>query len=144
MAAIVGLPSIVLAQTQSTGDASKSKNTSAVDIGTQLGAAAGSSGAGYGAYNDPRSMTMSVIRIAMGFLGTLFLVLTIYAGFLWMTAGGAEENIEKAKKLLFRSVLGLIIILSAYTITWAAFKIALNYEDSPIGPGVKVQPYYGP
>ena len=118
------------------------KNTPATDIGTQLGAAAGSSGAGYGTYSDPRTLVMNIIRITLGFLGTLFLALIVYAGFLWMTAGGAEENLEKAKKLIFRSVIGLIIILSAYAITWAVFKIALNYEDSPLGPGVKVQPTY--
>lgn len=116
--------------------------TPALDAGSQLGAAAGSSGAGYGAYSDPRNIVMNVIRITLGFLGTLFVVLTVYAGFLWMTAGGAEENIEKAKKLLYRSVLGLIIVLSAYSITWAVVKIALNYEDSPLGPNVKVAPTF--
>ena len=34
-----------------------------------------------------------------------------------MTARGNEQQVEKAKILLFQSIIGLIIILSAYIIT---------------------------
>ena len=117
-------------------------SSTATDIGSHLQSAGGGSGAGYGKTEDPRSIAMGVIRVVLNFLAVIFLILIIYAGFLWMTAGGKEENMEKAKKILFRSVIGIIIVLSAYSITWAAFKIALNYYDDPSGPGVKVAPYY--
>ena len=38
-----------------------------------------------------------IINIFLGFLGVIFLCLSLYAGYLYMTAGGEEENIEKAK-----------------------------------------------
>ncbi len=57
------------------------------------------------------------IKIALSLLGTIFLVLTVYAGYLYMTAGGNEENVTKAKSIIKTSVIGLIIILSAYAIT---------------------------
>lgn len=58
-----------------------------------------------------------IIKAFLGLLGIIAVVLTIYAGFLWMTAGGNEEDVGKAKKLLGNAVIGLAIILSAYAIT---------------------------
>ncbi len=59
-----------------------------------------------------------IIRIILGLLGTIFLVLTVYAGVLWMTAAGNEERVTKAMSILKTSVIGLIIIIAAYSITY--------------------------
>lgn len=59
----------------------------------------------------------NTISVVLGMLGVLFLILTIYAGLLWMTAGGNTENVKKAKSILLNSVIGLIIVLSSYAIT---------------------------
>lgn len=59
----------------------------------------------------------SVIRSALTLVGTIFFVLMIYAGYLWMTARGKEEQIEKAKNIISASIIGLVIIASAYAIT---------------------------
>lgn len=65
---------------------------------------------------DPRIIAANIIRIALGFLGIIAVSLMIYAGWLWMTAAGNEENIEKAKKILTGAVIGLLIIFSAFGI----------------------------
>ncbi|MFH1291983.1 MAG: hypothetical protein ABIH87_02190 [bacterium] len=109
-------------------------------IDTQLNAAAGTKGADYPSPVDPRYTVVFIIRILLTFLGTVFLCLMIYAGFLWMTAGGSEEKAEKAKKLIYQSVIGLIIIFAAYSITIFAFKIAVNYFLDPIGGGSMIKP----
>ncbi len=57
------------------------------------------------------------IRVALSFLGLIFLVLTLYAGFLWMTAGGNDDQVTKAKTLIGQAVVGLIIVISAYAIS---------------------------
>jgi hypothetical protein len=105
------------------------------EIQRQLGAAAGSQGANMGQPSDPRYIVAIIIRAVLGLLGTIFLVLTIYAGFLWMTAAGNEDKVTKAKKLLFDGVIGIAIILTAYSITWLAFRIALGVPDNPFAPG---------
>lgn len=56
----------------------------------------------------------SIINILLGLLGAISLAVIIYAGFMWMTAGGSEERVGKAKKTLWAAVVGLIIILSSY------------------------------
>ena len=70
---------------------------------------------GYGSVtgNSLSETVGKIIKIILGFLGTIFLVLTIYAGVLWMTAGGNEEQITKALGILKTAVIGLIIIIAA-------------------------------
>ena len=57
-----------------------------------------------------------IIRIALGLIGIIFVALIIYAGYLWFTAQGRPEPVEKAKKMMKQGVIGLIIIFSAYSI----------------------------
>jgi len=58
-----------------------------------------------------------IIGIVLSFVGVLFLILMIYAGILWMTAQGNEQQVAKAKGLLINGTIGLIIVFAAYAIT---------------------------
>ena len=62
-------------------------------------------------------ITGKIIGAGLAFVGVLFFILMIYGGILWMTARGNEQQVTKAKDLIIAAVIGLIIILSAYTIT---------------------------
>ena len=69
-------------------------------------------------YNqDVPTMLGTVIGAAMSLVGVVFFVLSIYAGFLWMTARGDETQAKKARDTLTMSVIGLIIVFGAYAIT---------------------------
>lgn len=59
----------------------------------------------------------SIIGTLLSFLGVIFMVLVIYAGVLWMTARGAEAQVDKAKDILVNAIIGLILVLAAYAIT---------------------------
>ena len=59
----------------------------------------------------------NAISVVLGLLGIVFVVLVVYAGFLYLTSNGEETNVKKAKKLLTQAVIGLIIIVSAYAIS---------------------------
>jgi len=59
----------------------------------------------------------NIIKIVLGVLGVILVIIVVYAGFLWMTAGGETEQVKKAKDWMTNAVIGLIIILSAYAIT---------------------------
>jgi hypothetical protein len=67
--------------------------------------------------DSPNIYVGQVIGIVLSFLGIIFLILIIYAGFKWMLAQGNESEIEKAKQIIIAAVSGLIIVLSAYAIT---------------------------
>lgn len=66
---------------------------------------------------DPREIVANIIKILLGFLGTIAVVLIIYAGFLWMTAAGNPDKTKKAKDIMSAAVTGLVIILISYGIT---------------------------
>ncbi|MFA6537608.1 MAG: pilin [Patescibacteria group bacterium] len=59
----------------------------------------------------------NAVKFILALLGMIMLVIVIYSGVLWMTAGGNVENIEKAKKYLKNSVIGLFLILGAYALS---------------------------
>lgn len=58
-----------------------------------------------------------IIGVLLSFVGVLFLILMIYAGLMWMTAQGNSQKVDKAKELLINSIIGIIIIFSAYALT---------------------------
>ncbi|MCD4762301.1 hypothetical protein K8R32_05075 [bacterium] len=66
---------------------------------------------------DMETIVAIVIKSILGLLGVIFLVLMIYGGFLWMTAKGNEQQVEKAKNLISAAIIGLIIVLSSYAIS---------------------------
>ena len=66
---------------------------------------------------DPRQTVAKIIKIALGFLGSIAVILVIVAGFKWMTAAGNDDNIKKAKDLMGAAFVGLVIILLAFAIT---------------------------
>jgi uncharacterized membrane protein YwzB len=71
-----------------------------------------------------------LIKVALGLLGIIFLVLTLYAGFTWMTAMGDAKKVETAKATLARAVIGLAIVLSAYAIS--SFVVNMLETNPPI------------
>lgn len=75
-----------------------------------------------GAPVHPAIIVARAIKLILGLLGIILVCLIIYAGFIWMTAGGDAEQTKKAASWLQNSVIGLFIILAAYVI--ASFVIS--------------------
>lgn len=66
---------------------------------------------------DPRLIVADVVKTLLSILGTIFLVLVVYAGFLWMTAAGDEKKVEKAQSIIKMAIIGLAVVLLSYSIT---------------------------
>jgi len=58
-----------------------------------------------------------VIAAVLSFVGVVFILLIIYAGYMWMTAAGNEEQVKKAQKIIRASVVGILVIALAYAVT---------------------------
>lgn len=96
--------------------------------------------AGYAQASDPRIIVAIRIRQMLGLVGIVMVIINIYAGFKWMTAGGNEEAIEHSKKLIRNAVIGLIIVLTAYAITIAATNLAFGRSLSTgAGSGARLE-----
>lgn len=111
----------------------------AQDIGAEIvennfGDALGSSG------TDIRFIIARVIQIALSFLGIIAISLTLYAGFIWMTSGGDEDKIDRAKSTLRNSIIGLLIILSSWAITTYFISKITGSLGSAINPNFNLNP----
>lgn len=73
--------------------------------------------AGLSSEGNLGSIVGKIISAALSLVGIIFLILMVYAGLMWMTAQGKDEQIEKAKKIIIGSLIGLFITVSAYAIT---------------------------
>lgn len=94
--------------------------------GGVLDTVAGEQGAGYDVSQrtiDP--IIANIIYLIISFLGVIFLILMIYGGYIWMTAMGDEKKVQRAKDMITAAIIGLIIISSAYIVTYYVFiKVA--------------------
>lgn len=86
---------------------------------------AGSQGAGYLASVGIETLAGQVITALTSLLGVIFILLTIYGGFLYMNARGNEEQTKKAKSIITQALIGLIIILAAYAISYFILKFLI-------------------
>lgn len=109
-----------------------------VDINQYTNKVADSSGYTTAGVTDT-SLSQSIGRVIKFFLsltGVVFLVLTVYAGFLWMLAGGSAEQVEKAQSIMKTAVMGLIIIVGCYGIVvfvLAAITAVTNTQNNSVG-----------
>lgn len=78
--------------------------------------------AGEAQYNlsetDSAKVAGRFIAIFLSLLGVIFIILAIYGGYLWMTARGNAEKVEEAKKILTEAIIGIVIIVAAYVISY--------------------------
>lgn len=57
-----------------------------------------------------------IVNVMFGMLGTVAVVIILYGGYVYMTAAGKEDNVDRAKKIIINGVIGLTIILSSFAI----------------------------
>jgi hypothetical protein len=67
-----------------------------------------------------------IIQYVLMFVGVIAVVIIIYGGFIWMTAGGNDEKVNKAKKILVNGLIGLIVIILSYAIVQFVVGPLLN------------------
>ena len=68
----------------------------------------------------------NIINIALGFLGIIFVVLLVIAGFKYFTAQGNSTKTTEAIGSIKTAIIGLIIILMSYAITTFVMQNAIN------------------
>jgi len=97
---------------------------------------AGAETAGFGAAKDPRQIIGEVVQIALGVTGSVFFVLILMAGYWYITAHGDDAKVEKATKTLRGAIIGLIVVLMAYSITrFVSYKTQESlYQSQRSGP----------
>jgi len=95
--------------------------------------------------SDIRIIVADFVSVFLSFIGLIFLIFIIYGGFKWMTAGGNETRVMEAQSLLKRSIIGLIIIFSAWVISvFVSNQIEKAVSGQPLSIHTKTISYnYG-
>lgn len=83
---------------------------------------------------DARLIVANIIKGALSISGSIALLMFVYGGFLWMTAAGRPEPVDKGKKILIWATLGIVVIASAYVVTTAIFNALLTGDVSGAAP----------
>ncbi len=109
-----------------TGSSTDTFGLEGVDKGLQ-----DDSGANVLGNKDLRETIGDLIQVALSLLGVVAVVIILIGGFKWMTAGGNEEKVTEARKLIFSGIIGLAVILSA----WAISIFVINQLSTATGSG---------
>lgn len=100
-----------------------------------LSATAGAAGLDKTLSGSLPSIVGNLLGTALSFIGVLFFALMVFGGFMWMTARGNEEQTKKALNTITAAVIGLVIVLSSYTITSFVFKSVGVQEGGSVASG---------
>ena len=95
----------------------------AIDLGVGYAENIGLASAGD---EDIRDTAVGIIQYLLTFLAIIAVGMILYGGFVWMTAGGNEDRVAKAKKVITAGAIGLIIILAAFAIVTFVIEITGN------------------
>ncbi len=69
----------------------------------------------------PTEVAFDLINTALTLLGTVCVILIIYAGFIWVWARGNQEEVQRAKEILQGTIIGLLIVLASLGIARFVF-----------------------
>ncbi|NTU99112.1 hypothetical protein HGA64_03855 [Candidatus Falkowbacteria bacterium] len=86
--------------------------------------------------SDIRVIVGRLINVFLGFLGIIFVVLVVFAGYEWMTSGGDSGKIGTAKKRLAAGIIGLLIVLASYGISAYVTACVWNLSTDSSNPWV--------
>ena len=96
------------------------------DSKSVLDKVAAPSAAGYSTTATYDGVLGMILKTIFSLLGVFFLILMIYGGFLWMTDRGSSQQVEKAQKLITAAVIGMIIVLASYAISYFVLNAISN------------------
>lgn len=66
---------------------------------------------------DIPTVIANVIKVLMGLSATVMLVIILYAGFSYLTSAGDSKKTKKAFDLIKSSAIGIVIIVTAYSLS---------------------------
>jgi len=75
-----------------------------------------------------------IAQLILGLTGSMALLMFVYGGFLLVTSAGSQEKVTKGKTVMTNAVIGIIIIMAAWSIT----AFILDNLASAVSTGPKV------
>ncbi len=69
-----------------------------------------------GGESSIRQLALRIVNYFLTFLGLIAVIMVIYGGITYVIAGGEEEKIGEAKKIIMYALVGLVIILLSFAL----------------------------
>lgn len=79
---------------------------------------------------DLKETVLNIITLVLGLLGIIAVIMILWGGFQWMTAGGNTEKVDSAKKILSAAIFGLVIVILAWAIVNFVIRTASNVSGA--------------
>lgn len=73
-------------------------------------------GCGDYSLDDFMRLAINVSDWILGIVGSAALLMFVYGGFMFILSGGSSERVEKGKKIIIGSVIGLVLVFTSYLI----------------------------
>jgi lysylphosphatidylglycerol synthetase-like protein (DUF2156 family) len=87
---------------------------------------------------DITTLIQNIINFFVYFAVVVATLMFAYAGFLYLTAGGKEDQISKAHKVFWNVFIGLIFVLVAWLVVDTLMKVFINPNEFQIGGWNKI------
>lgn len=100
---------------------------------TSLIPAGGCAEAGYCTLCDAMQFFINVGKFILGIVGSLALLMFVYGGIIWVTSGGEAGKVDKGKKILLNSVIGIAIAFFAWTVVAFVVTVITSQNTNPYG-----------
>ena len=82
--------------------------------------------------DSAREFIVNVTNFVLSFLGLAAVIVIIYGGFMYVTAAGEQERVDKGKKSVMYAVIGIIIVLISFALVNTIIKGAGGGSDSTV------------
>ncbi len=60
------------------------------------------------------SLIGTIIKVALGVIGSITLLMLVWGGFLWLTSAGNDERVQHGTQTMLWAVIGLAVVFSSY------------------------------
>lgn len=88
--------------------------------------------------SDVATIIGNIIGTAMSFIAVLFFILMLYGGVRWMVSRGNDEEAKKALDTIIATVIGMVIVISAYAITSFVFE-SIKKQDASLATSTSAE-----
>ncbi len=79
---------------------------------------------------DLKKAVLNTLNLVLGLLTLVAVIMVIFGGFIWLTAAGNEEKVERAKKVISAAVIGLIIVLLSWAVVIFVARTTSNVTNT--------------
>lgn len=80
------------------------------------------------------SVFFNFLSYLLGFFGLVSLVMFLVGGFMYLSASGSTERVDKAKSLIRNAVIGMAVVMMSYTIVLFFYTAVLTFTQTNSNP----------